>query len=57
MEDKKEKNITKCLCCDNFVEDYEPDFCCSGFECGCQGLPIWPPLCEQCEINFHKNIN
>ena len=53
----KEKNITKCLCCDNFVEDYEPDFCCSGFECGCQGLPIWPPLCEECESNFYKNIN
>lgn len=22
--------------------------CCSGFECGCMGLPTEPPICDKC---------
>ncbi|MBL3648417.1 hypothetical protein [Bacillus sp. RHFS10] len=30
------------------------DACCDGYECGCKGLPIHPPLCEECEKDFFK---
>lgn len=28
----------------------EPEYCCSGLpnQCGCMGLPIDPPYCEEC---------
>lgn len=26
----------------------EPKYCCSGYMCGCYGMPIDPPLCEKC---------
>lgn len=29
--------------------DYEPEYCCNGYECGCMGLPINPMLCDECE--------
>ncbi len=33
--------------CNNKIE--KPQFCCGGFDCGCQGLPIAPPFCsEEC---------
>lgn len=32
------------------VSDYEPEFCCNGFECGCYGRPINPCVCSsECE--------
>lgn len=31
----------------------EPTLCCSGFECGCQGLPVEPPFCSsECYENY-----
>ncbi|UVI31195.1 hypothetical protein [Paenibacillus spongiae] len=39
----------KCIECNAEIEDYEPEYCCSGWMCGCMGLPIDPPLCEECE--------
>jgi len=32
--------------CSNEIN--EPEYCCSGKECGCMGLPISPPYCETC---------
>lgn len=51
------KSIYKCLCCDNYIDYYEPKYCCDGFQCGCLGLPIEPPLCEKCEKNFWSHLN
>lgn len=36
----------KCLCCGKEIPDYEPQFCCNSFDCGCQGKPIYPPICS-----------
>ena len=43
----------ECFCCGKpMPDDYEPEYCCSGVECGCMGMPIEPPFCSaQCEIN------
>lgn len=38
----------KCVCCGADVPDYEPEYCCSGKDCGCGGGPIEPPLCANC---------
>jgi hypothetical protein len=37
----------KCIICDKDVPDYKPEYCCSGKDCGCRGLPIEPPLCSK----------
>ena len=31
------------------LDDYEPEFCCEGRECGCYGGPINPIFCDDCE--------
>lgn len=36
-----------CLICGAIVEDFEPEMCCDGRECGCYGKPIEPPLCSR----------
>lgn len=37
-----------CMICDTTLsDDYEPGMCCSGYECGCQGMPTNPPICSQ----------
>lgn len=42
--------VDKCVVCEKPVKDYEPVYCCDGHMCGCQGLPIEPPLCsDECE--------
>jgi len=48
--------MTKCYYCDDTLTEEEIDylnehaeFCCSGRECGCMGLPIDPPSCFKCE--------
>jgi hypothetical protein len=30
-------------------DEYEPEFCCSGQDCCCMGLPINPVFCDECE--------
>jgi len=30
--------------------DNTAEMCCSGYECGCQGLPLYPPLCFECTV-------
>lgn len=29
--------------------------CCSGYMCGCMGLPVHPPLCEECDMRRYDN--
>lgn len=41
----------KCMECGKHIE-YVPQYCCSGFECGCGGLPIDPPVCDECWNNM-----
>lgn len=41
-----------CFVCNGPVPDYIPEYCCNGYECGCQGMPVEPPICSgRCE-NF-----
>lgn len=35
-----------CMMCGKPLEDYKPNMCCSGFMCGCMGLPTEPPICS-----------
>ena len=42
----------KCNACGKTIEvidNYKPEFCCSGHECGCYGQPVNPVFCEDCE--------
>lgn len=48
--------MDKCIVCDKQVFDYKPEMCCSGFECGCLGRPIEPPLCSaECASKIFGN--
>lgn len=29
--------------------EYEPEFCCNGYECGCYGRVTNPVFCDTCE--------
>lgn len=44
------KQISLCIFCDKPLFDYEPEYCCNGYMCGCMGLPIYPPIHEECVI-------
>lgn len=48
------KFIIKCIECGRTLENYKSRFCCHNTDCGCQGLPIDPPLCEACGERFFK---
>lgn len=34
-------------------DDYEPEYCCNGYMCGCYGYPTNPMFCDECEKKFH----
>lgn len=42
-----------CISCDAEFVGEKPNYCCSGSDCGCQGLPVDPPLCEKCDSIFY----
>ena len=42
-----------CEICDCKIE---VQICCSGFECGCMGQPIEPPICVTCAVVFGEKI-
>lgn len=44
---EKAFNGNDCEKCGDFVEGFSYDFCCSGSDCGCLGLPVDPCLCEK----------
>ena len=42
----------KCIVCGNDL-GYEPEYCCNGHDCGCQGYPTHPPICSnKCNYEF-----
>lgn len=44
----------KCLRCGKEL-DFEPSYCCCSPDCGCMGLPIDPPICDECwDEEFNK---
>ena len=45
---KPKDKVESCSVCGTPMPDWEPDYCCSGRECCCGGLPIYPPWCEKC---------
>ena len=40
--------MPKCEKCDTDVPDYKPEYCCTGYMCGCGGYPLEPCLCKAC---------
>jgi hypothetical protein len=46
------------ICGEPLGPDYKPAMCCSGFECGCRGMPTNPPICSQAcwEKMLDRNI-
>lgn len=49
-----------CDSCNKEIEipdNYEPEYCCEGYECGCYGYPINPMFCDEClELHFGKPV-
>ena len=35
-----------CELCQKPVLDYEPIYCCNGWQCGCHGMPQEPCICS-----------
>lgn len=49
--------IEACVKCNADVEvddDYEPEGCCNGFECGCMGKQTNPVICDKCWDDLHS---
>jgi hypothetical protein len=57
---KPKMKLWNCDFCGKSIKvlaSYEPKYCCSGYECGCYGLPINEMLCDEClEKHFSKPI-
>lgn len=57
IREKKRKKDMKDWGCDlcgipmKVDKDYEPNVCCSGYLCGCDGLPLNRVFCHSC---YHK---
>lgn len=34
------------VCHKSLPDDYDPKMCCSGYDCGCRGMPTNPPVCS-----------
>jgi len=48
--------IYECDGCHKEIEvydEYEPEFCCKGEQCGCRGMPINPVFCDECEVRVY----
>lgn len=47
----------KCLICEKPCPDYEPEFCCNGYDCDCRGQPLHPCVCSsRCEDALYEWI-
>lgn len=43
--------------CEICATEIEIQICCNGFQCGCMGLPVYPPVCSnECEIKLKAKI-
>lgn len=38
-------------------KDYKSEYCCSGYMCGCYGMPINPVFCSPCEWKVYGKTN
>ena len=38
-----------CMTCFAPVPDFEPEICCDGTDCPCNGLPLEPCFCPKCK--------
>lgn len=38
----------KCVICGGVVDEFIPEYCCSGADCGCMDSPIDPPMHKSC---------
>lgn len=48
---------TPCLICGAPVYDYDPKYCCNGYDCGCMGQPTEPCVCsEKCSKALFDGI-
>jgi hypothetical protein len=47
----------KCFNCGEEYDGPELEYCCNGSDCGCNGLPIDPILCEPCEHIYFNGGN
>lgn len=47
---------TDCTECGKEIE-FEPEMCCSGRDCGCMGMPIYPPWCGECWEKYNNRSN
>ena len=48
-----------CAACGKEIEvydEYEPEYCCDGRECGCMGKPMNPMFCDECEEKIFGKI-
>lgn len=52
MTESKEWYCDGCGCEITVPRDYEPEGCCGGRECGCQGKVINPVFCEACDARM-----
>ena len=47
MENNKELVEATCMGCGKDIMIPEPKMCCSGYMCGCMGMPIDPIVCDE----------
>ena len=40
------EKVSACMICQKPVPGWEPEYCCSGADCGCGGEPIEPCVCS-----------
>ena len=42
-----EKEKYYCTVCEKELDGYDPQMCCSSYDCGCMGQPTNPPICSE----------
>lgn len=48
-------DVYNCEICNmQLMPDYDPQYCCTGYDCGCQGRPNNPAVCS--EVCYNKLI-
>lgn len=51
------KVLLQCEQCKNKFKGEEPEYCCSGMDCGCQGKPTDPVVCNRrCRKKFWRDV-
>ena len=48
-------NYETCDICNKPVPDFEYEYCCNGYDCGCMARPLAPCICsDEC---YHASMN